>query len=259
MAEGQQDLVLCAYPREGVVVITINRPERRNAVDGATAKAIEAAVDGFEADPQLRVAVLTGAGGVFCAGQDLKAAVVGDLGVTKRRGGFGFMALPPNKPVIAAVEGHALAGGLELCLACDLIVSSESATMGLPEAAKALVALGGGLFRLPKRIPYHLAMELALTGKAWSAKEFRRLGLINRLTEPGEALAGALELAEEILRAGPLAVEASLEIVRGSREWTEEQAWREQAQIAAPIRDSADLQEGLRAFAEKRAPVWKGR
>src|SRR5882757_8354677 len=157
MAEDQKDLVLRTCPREGVVVITINRPERRNAVDSATAKAMEAAVDEFEADPRLRVAILTGAGGVFCAGQDLKAAAVGDFGVTKRRGAIGFIAVPPDKPVIAAVEGHALAGGLELCLACDLIVSSESATMGLPEAAKALVALGGGLFRLPKRIPYHLA------------------------------------------------------------------------------------------------------
>jgi enoyl-CoA hydratase len=259
MAEDQKNLVLTTYPREGVVVITINRPERRNAVDSATAKAMEAAVDEFEADPLLRVAILTGAGGVFCAGQDLKAAAVGDFGVTKRRGVFGFITAPPNKPVIAAVEGHALAGGLELCLACDLIVSSESATMGLPEASKALVALGGGLFRLPKRISYHLAMELALTGKAWSAREFDVLGLVNRLTGPGEALDGALELAEEILRAGPLAVEASLRIVRASRDWTEEQAWREQAELAAPARNSADMREGLRAFAEKRAPVWKGR
>jgi enoyl-CoA hydratase len=169
------------------------------------------------------------------------------------------MALPPLKPLIAAVEGHALAGGLELCLACDLIVSSRSATMGLPEAAKSLVAVGGGCFRLPKRIPYHLAMELILTGKPWPATRFAELGLVNKITEPGGALAGALELAQQVAAAGPLAVKASRQIVTHAYEWTDATAWTEQMTYVQPVMASRDLQEGLRAFAEKRTPVWEGR
>ncbi|HTN81731.1 MAG TPA: enoyl-CoA hydratase-related protein, partial [Acidimicrobiales bacterium] len=163
------------------------------------------------------------------------------------------------KPVIAAIEGHALAGGLELALSCDLIVAARTANMGIPEAARSLVAVGGGLFRLPKRIPYHLAMELALTGKPWPATRMAELGLVNRLAEPGQALAVAIELATEVLAAGPLAVRASKQIVKHAYEWTDEDAWRKQMEYAAPVMRSEDLQEGLRAFAEKRAPVWKGR
>ena len=242
-----------------IVVIRINRPERRNAFDGATARAMEAAIDAYDADDQLRCAVVTGSDIVFSAGQDLIAAAARDLAATERRGGFGIMGLPPLKPLIAAVEGHALAGGLELCLACDLIVSSRTATMGLPEAAKSLVAVGGGCFRLPKRIPYHLAMELILTGKPWSAMRFAELGLINKITEPGEALAGALELAHEVAAAGPLAVRASRQIAMHASEWTDAAAWTEQMAYAQPVLASRDLQEGLRAFAEKLAPVWEGR
>ncbi|MBN6040514.1 crotonase/enoyl-CoA hydratase family protein [Amycolatopsis sp. 195334CR] len=242
-----------------VLIIRIDRPRRRNAFDGATAHALEAAIDAYENDDRLRCAVLTGSDVVFSAGQDLIAAARGDLATTGRRGGFGIMARPPDKPIIAAVEGHALAGGLELCLACDLVVSSRTATMGLPEAAKSLVALGGGLFRLPRRIPYHLAMELALTGKAWPATRFAELGLVNRLTEPGQALAGALELAEEVLAAAPLAVRASKQIVRHAYDWSDEEAWKKQRDPAGPVLASEDLQEGLRAFAEKRPAVWKGR
>jgi enoyl-CoA hydratase len=241
------------------LVITINRPERRNAFDGATARAMEAAIDDFEAEDSLRVAVITGAGPTFSAGQDLKSAAVGDLGIGQRRGGFGIMAQPPRKPVIAAVEGDALAGGLELCLACDLIVATQTTRMGLPESARALLAIGGGLFRLPKRIPYNIAMELALTGKPLPASEFHRIGLVNRITEPGEALTAALALASDIVAAAPLSVQASKQILGRSFEWTDEQAWIEQMTYAKPVLESEDTQEGLRAFAERRTPRWTGR
>jgi enoyl-CoA hydratase len=253
------DAILTERCREHVLVIRMHRPHRRNAFDGATAHALEAVIDAYDDDDTLRCAVLTGSDIVFSSGQDLIAAAQGDRGVTKRRGGFGIMAQPPTKPIIAAVEGHALAGGLELCLSCDLIVASRTATMGIPEAARSLVAVGGGLFRLPKRIPYHLAMELALTGKAWPATRMAELGLVNKLTEPGEALSGAFDLADEILAAGPLAVLASKQIVRHAYEWTDADAWRNQLEYAKPVMASEDLQEGLRAFAEKRPAIWKGR
>ncbi|CAJ1504947.1 crotonase/enoyl-CoA hydratase family protein [[Mycobacterium] burgundiense] len=242
-----------------VVVITINRPQRRNAFDLATAQAMEAAVDEFEADPQLRVAVLTGAGGSFSAGQDMKAAARGEIARTERRGGCGIMLEPPTKPVIAAVEGHALGGGLELCLACDLIVAARDAKMGLPEASRAVPAMGGGLFRLPRRIPYHRAMEVALTGKPLTAEQFHELGLVNRLAEPGQSLAVAMELAQDIAANGPVAVAASAAVVRRSQDWEDRQSWDLQVPLIEPVLESEDFKEGLAAFAEKRTPVWRGR
>lgn len=242
-----------------IVVIRIDRPHRRNAFDGATARAMEAALDAYESDGTLRCAIITGSDVVFSSGQDLIAAAHGDMGVAPNRGGFGIMAKPPTKPIIAAVEGHALAGGLELCLSCDLIVSSNTAQMGLPEAARSLVAVGGGLFRLPKRIPYHLAMELALTGQSWPATRMAELGLVNRLTEPGAALEGAIELAAIVSEAGPLATQASKQIVQRAYDWADADGWANQQEFARPVMQSDDFQEGLKAFAEKRPPVWRGR
>jgi enoyl-CoA hydratase len=244
--------------RGHVFVITINRPEARNAFDGASAQAMSAAVDALEADDDLFVAVITGAGGNFSAGADLKAAARGERATTAR-GGFGFFGKPPRKPVIAAVEGFAVGGGFELCLACDLIVAAKTAKFGLPEVRHNVVAIGGGLFRLPRRIPYHVAMELALTGEFRDADFFRGYGLVNRVVETGQALDEAVRLAESLLVNGPTALAASKQIMSHSANWTDEQAWREQMAYARTAIESEDRKEGLAAFAEKRKPVWRGR
>jgi enoyl-CoA hydratase len=241
---------------ENLLVLTINRFHRRNSFDYATAVALEQALDRFDEDSTLHVAILTGAGGVFSAGMDLIAAKEGELAITEKRGGFGIMEQPPRKPIIAAIEGHALAGGLEIALCCDLIVASREATMGLPEVRWALIASGGGLFRLPRRIPYHVAMELALTARPRPAEEFHRLGLVNRICEPGTALEVATALANEVLRNGPLATEATAQIMRRAFDMSEEEAWAYQVPYTERILASADRIEGLTAFAEKRDPVW---
>jgi enoyl-CoA hydratase len=244
---------------DGVRIVTLNRPEARNAIDLATAQAIENAIDELEEDPSLRAMIIAANGPAFCAGMDLKAFLRGERPVTKARGFAGLAQHPPTKPIIAAVEGHALAGGFEIVLACDLIVASETATFGLPEVKRGLVAAGGGLLRLHHHLSMHRAMELVLTGAAISATEADRLGLLNRLTPPGQALPVALGLAEVIAANGPLAVAASKQILLKSVLWELEQAFINQHAYAEPVRNSDDAKEGARAFLERRSPVWRGR
>jgi len=245
--------------RGDVLVITLNRPDARNAVNGALAEGIAAALDELDADDALRVGVLTGAGKGFSSGMDLKAFVAGERPYVGDRGFAGITQRSSRKPLIAAIEGFAVAGGFEIALSCDLIVAARGARLGIPEAKRSLVAAAGALFRLPRRIPYHLAMELALTGDPIDAERAHELGLVNRLAEPGAALDAALELAAAIVKNGPLALIASKEIVRNALDWTEAEAWEKQGAIAGPVMVSEDAREGAIAFAEKRDPVWKGR
>ncbi|HEX7290625.1 MAG TPA: crotonase/enoyl-CoA hydratase family protein [Conexibacter sp.] len=245
--------------RDAVLLVTLNRPEQRNAVNRAVAEGVAAALDRLDADDALRAGVLTGAGKGFCAGMDLKAFVAGERPVVEGRGFAGIVRRPPAKPLIAAVEGFAVAGGFEIALACDLIVAAHGARFGIPEVKRGLVAAGGALLRLPQRIPYHLAMELALTGELVDAERMAEVGLVSRLAEPGGAVDAALELAAAIAANGPLALAASKRILVEAPSWPADAAWERQAEISDPVRASADAREGSIAFAEKRAPRWTGR
>jgi enoyl-CoA hydratase/carnithine racemase len=245
--------------RDGVQVITINRPEAKNALNKAVAEGIAAAVDELDASDELRVGVLTGAGGSFSAGMDLKAFLRGESPSIEGRGLCGITQTPPRKPLIGAVEGWALAGGFELLLACDLVVAAETARFGVPEVKRSLVAGAGAALLLPRRVPFALALELLLTGDPLPAPRAAEIGLVNRLTAEGKALEGALELATTLAANGPLAVAATKAIARGSSDWTLAQGWAEQAALMQPVFGSEDAREGATAFAEKRAPVWKGR
>ena len=244
---------------DGVLLVTIDRPEARNAVDRAVAEGIARAMERLDADPALQVGILTGAGGFFSAGMDLKAFVAGEQPYGGDRGFAGIAERPPRKPVIAAIEGFAMAGGFEIALACDLVVAARGARLGIPEVKRSLVAAAGALIRLPKRIPYHVAMELALTGDPIAAERGYELGVVNRLAEPGQAVAVARDLAAAVARNGPLALDASKRILRAAPDWTEAEAWARQLAIAGPVFASDDAREGARAFAEKRDPVWQGR
>jgi enoyl-CoA hydratase len=245
--------------RDGVLVITLNRPEARNAFNRAQAEGLAAALTELDENDELRVAVLTGAGNGFSAGMDLKAFVKGETPYVEGRGFAGIAQGPPKKPIVAAIEGFALAGGLEVALACDLVVAAKDAKLGIPEVKVGLAAGAGALIRLPRRIPYHLAMELALTGEPISGERGAEIGLVNRTVEPGQAVEEAIGLAEQIARNAPLSLDASKQVIAASSNQTEDEAWERQGAIVGVAFGSEDAQEGAKAFAEKRDPVWKGK
>ncbi len=245
--------------REGhVLVITVCRPEMRNAIDRATSQAIAQAMDVLDSDSNLTVGILTGAGAHFCSGMDLKAFLRGERVELPGRGLAGIIETPPRKPLIAAVEGYALAGGFEIALACDLMVAADNAQFGLPEVKRGLIAGSGGLMRLPQRIPRQIAMQYALTGDLMSAAEAREWGLVNQLTAPGEALAAAKVLAHKIAANAPLAVQVSKQVVVESWDWSAKERWQRQNALLENIIHSDDAREGALAFSEKRPPVWTG-
>ncbi|MFV2196278.1 crotonase/enoyl-CoA hydratase family protein [Nocardiopsis sp. LOL_012] len=243
---------------DGIAVITINRPKAKNAVNAAVAAQVAEALDDLDAREELSVGIITGAGGTFCSGMDLKAFVKGEFPSVEGRGFAGLTERGPRKPLIAAVEGYALAGGFEVVLACDLVVAAEDARFGIPEVKRGLVAAGGGLLRLHHRIPRNIAMELALTGDFVDAPRLSQLGLVNQVTPSGGALAGARDLAARVTPNGPLALKVSKEVVKASDDWSTVQMWQKQGELTGPVFASHDAMEGAAAFAEKRAPVWKG-
>ena len=245
--------------RDGAVqIVTINRPAMRNALDRAASEAIARAMDELDADPALTLGILTGAGGHFCAGMDLKAFLRGERVELPGRGLAGICETPPRKPLIAAVEGYALAGGCEIALACDLLVAADNAQFGIPEVKRGLIAGSGGLIRLPQRIPRQIALEYALTGALMPAAEARHWGLVNRLTAPGGALEGALALARSIAANGPLAVQMTKRVMAEAPTWPPAYVWPRQRELLEQIIGSSDAREGALAFAEKRAPRWTG-
>lgn len=244
---------------DGIMTVTINRPTARNAVDRAVAVGIGDAMKALDEDSSIHAAIITGAGGTFCSGMDLKAFVSGELPIVPGRGFAGITEAPPQKPIIAAVEGFALAGGFEIAISCDLIISADNAKFGIPEVKRGLVAGAGGLVRLPRQIPRRVAMELAITGEFISAQRAYELGLINRVVPAGQALETATVLARTIAANGPLAVKASKQIIEHSQDWPRGEAFTRQQPFMDAVFKSQDAIEGARAFAEKRLPVWKGR
>ncbi|VWB88396.1 enoyl-CoA hydratase [Burkholderia lata] len=252
------DELLVEY-RDGIQILTINRPEARNACTKAIAEAIAAELDELERRDDLRAAIITGAGGAFCSGMDLKGFLKGERPSIPGRGFAGITEAPPGKPLIAAVEGYALAGGFEVVLASDLVVASETARFGLPETKRGLVAAAGGLLRIQHQLPERIALELVLTGDMLDAKRAFEYGLVNRLTPPGDALAVSIELAGKIAANGPLAVAASKRVMRASRDWSTAEMFVRQREITDPVFASRDAREGAAAFAEKRVPQWEGR
>jgi enoyl-CoA hydratase len=255
----QDTSVVLSERRGNVLLITLNRPEVRNAVNAALAAGVAGALEELDGDDELSVGVLTGAGGFFCAGMDLGAFVKGESPYFGDRGFAGIARRAARKPLIAAIEGFAVAGGMEIALACDLIVAARGAKMGIPEAKRSLVAAGGALLHLPRRMPYHVVMELALTGDPLLAERFHELGLVNRLAEPGSAVEDALALAAQLANNGPLALAASKRILQEQFDWSSENMWDKQGAIAGPVMASDDAKEGASAFKQKRDPLWKGR
>jgi enoyl-CoA hydratase len=245
--------------RGRILIITLNRPDQRNAVNAAVAQGVAAALDELDGDAQLSLGVLTGAGKGFCSGMDLKAFRAGERPHVPGRGFAGIVERAADKPLIAAIEGFAVAGGLEVALACDLIVAAKGARLGIPEVKRSLVAAGGALLRLPRTMPRNVAMELALTGDLIEAERAHELGLVNRLADPGQALDAARELAETIAANGPLALAATKRIMVESADWPDAEYFDRQREIIEPVFNSQDAREGATAFAERRDPVWKGR
>ncbi|WP_028660580.1 crotonase/enoyl-CoA hydratase family protein [Nocardioides insulae] len=257
MTEQNNDVLVST--NDGVMVITLNRPEAKNAANLAIAQGVAAALDELDAREDLSVGIITGAGGTFCAGMDLKGFLRGESPSIPGRGFAGLTQKPPAKPLIAAVEGYALAGGCELVLACDMVTAGRGAKFGIPEVKRGLAAAAGGLMRLPDLISPAVAMELALTGDFLGAERAYELGLVNRVADDGAALDTALELAAAIAANGPLAVRASKQVMVESRAWPVEERWERQGAIVSPVFASDDAKEGALAFAEKRAPKWTGR
>jgi enoyl-CoA hydratase len=245
--------------RGAVQIITINRPEARNALNRAVAEAVAAAVDELDSSDELRVGILTGAGGQFSSGMDLKGFLRGESPSIKGRGLCGITKTRPTKPLIGAVEGWAVAGGFEVLLACDMVVAARTARLGVPEVKRSLVAGAGAALHLTRRLPEAIALELLLTGDPITAERAAALGLVNRLTDEGGALEGALELAAALAANGPLAVAASKKIALENQDWPADELWSRQAAIMNPVFSSEDAKEGATAFAEKRTPVWRGR
>jgi enoyl-CoA hydratase len=244
---------------DGVMIITINRPQKKNAVNKDVAMGIAAALDALDADDNTHVVILTGAGGTFCSGMDLEAFVQGETPYVEGRGFAGMVQRSTDKPLIAAVEGYALAGGCELAITCDLIVAADNSKFGIPEVKRGLAAAAGGLVRLPRQISSRVAMEMALTGDFVDADRALSLGLINQIAPAGEALAQAKALAAKIAENGPLAVKRSKQVIKESIDWSQDDMFDKQQVIVNPVFSSEDAVEGATAFKEKRKPNWKGR
>jgi enoyl-CoA hydratase/carnithine racemase len=247
------------HAENGILVITINREAQRNAVNGAVSAGIARALDLLDGSPDLRVGVLHGSGAAFCAGMDLKAFAAGEQVRDPDRGFAGIVERPAAKPLIAAVEGWALGGGFEIVLACDLVTAGKSARFGLPEVRRGLAARGGGVFRLPRRLPHMLAMEIIVTGEPLDAARAERFGLVNRLVDDGQALTAALELARQIAGNAPMSVRASKAVAIESADWPLADGFQRQRAYLEPVFASEDAAEGVAAFRERRAPVWQDR
>jgi len=244
---------------DGIMTVTLNRPKAKNAANRALAEGVAAAMDELDSNDAISVAIITGAGGTFCAGMDLKAFVSGEMPTVEGRGFAGLTEATPRKPLIAAVEGYALAGGLELAISCDLIVTADNAKFGIPEVKRGLAAAAGGLMKLPRQIPPRLAMEMALTGDFISAEKAAEMGLVNEVVPAGTALEAAKALAGRIVANGPLAVAISKQVILESGDWSSTEMWAKQQELVMPVFGSEDAIEGSVAFAEKRAPNWKGK
>lgn len=242
-----------------VLVIAINRPERRNAIDAEVAHGIAAALARLDGEAELRVGVITGRGGTFSSGMDFRAFAAGRQASVPGAGFAGLVERRPSKPLLAAVEGHALGGGCEIALACDLIIAARDAQFALPEVRRGLIPGSGGLFRLSRRIPHNIAVQLILTGESIDAEAAAVLGLVNALTEPGGALEGALALARRIAENAPLAVDLAVQLLRESADWPDAEGFERQRPYLQAVVSSEDAREGARAFLEKRAPHWLGR